>query len=118
MYQKVCLEVQDALTSVSHLSLTTDIWSSVAQNSCISLTYHYITPDFDQQQVCLHAAPFNSHHTGEHIGSTVIKCLDSWSLTDKLHVVVRDNGSNFVAGLRDADHFKLWVFGPHPTTSC
>ena len=25
------------------------------------------------------------------------------SLTDKLHVVVRDNGSNFVAGLRDAD---------------
>ena len=103
MYQKVCLEVQDALTSVSHLSLTTDIWSSVAQNSCISLTYHYITPDFDQQQVCLHAAPFNDHHTGEHIGSMVIKC---WSLTDKLHVV-RDNGSK-AKGCR---YSKLWVFG-------
>ena len=100
IFQKVCLKVQDALTSVS---LTTDIWRSVAQDSYISLTCHYITPAFDQQQVCLHAAPFNNHHTGEHIGSMVIKC---WSLTDKLHVV-RDNGSK-AKGCR---YSKLWVFG-------
>ena len=30
------------------------------------------------------------------------KCLHSWSLTGKVHVVVRDNGANFVAGLRGA----------------
>ena len=86
MYQKVCLKVQDALNPVSHVSLTTDIWSTVAQDSYTSLTCHYITPDFDQQQVCLHAAPFKDHHTGEHIRSMVIKRLDSWSLTDKLQL--------------------------------
>ena len=30
------------------------------------------------------------------------KCLQSWDLTDKIHVVVRDNGSNFVAGFKVA----------------
>ena len=73
------------------LCITTDVWSSVAQDSYISLTCHYIVGDFTQQQICLHAV--NDHHTGEHIGA-IIK---SWDLNDKIHVVVRDNGSNFVA---------------------
>ena len=51
--------------------------------------------------MCLHAAPFNEQHTGEHIVTMLINCLQSWNLSEKLHVVVRDNGSNFVAGLRD-----------------
>jgi len=74
MYQKVCLKVRD---SVSHISVITDTWSSVAQDSYISLTCHYIASDFTQQQVCLHVAPFNDHHTGERIGSMITKCLDS-----------------------------------------
>lgn len=57
--------------------------------------------NLSQQQICLHAAPFNDHHTGEHIGVIINKYLNSWSLTGKVHIVVRDNGANFVAGLRD-----------------
>ena len=30
------------------------------------------------------------------------KYFHSWSVTSKVYVIVRDNGSNFVAGLRDA----------------
>ena len=81
------------------------MWSSVAQDSYISLICHYISANFSQQQVCLHAAGFNDHHTGEHIGAMINKCLHSWSLTGitgKVHVVVRDNDANFVAGLWDA----------------
>ena len=46
---------------------------SLAHTAC--LTCHYIAEDFTQQQVCLHAAPFNDHHTGEHIGAMINKCL-------------------------------------------
>ena len=103
MYQKVYLKVKDSVSSASHVSITTDVWSSVAQDSYLSLTCHYITGDLSQhQQVCLHAAPFNDHHTGEHIAAMINKCFHSWNITSKVHVVVRDNGSNFVAGLRDA----------------
>ena len=72
----------------------------MAQYSYISLTCHYIARDFTQQQICLHAAPFSNHYTGEHIGATYVKkCLQCWDLIDKIHVIVRDNGSNFVVDL-------------------
>ena len=102
MYCKVSLKLKDVLVSTSHISITTDVWSSVAQDSYISLTCHYVTEEFTQKQLCLHAAPFNDRHTGEHIGNMMNKCLEEWDVSGKVHVIVRDNGSNFVAGLRDA----------------
>ena len=30
--------------------------------------------------------------------SVITNCLQAWGIAEKLHVVVRDNGSNFVAG--------------------
>ena len=102
MYHNVSLKIKDALTSTSHVSITTDVWSSVAQDSYISLTCHYVVKeDFTQKQLCLHAAPFNDQHTGEHIGNMMNRCLEEWDLSNKVHVIVRDNGTNFVAGLRD-----------------
>ena len=63
LYQKVYLKVKDSVSSASHINITiTDMWSSVEQDSYLSLTCHYITADFSKQ-VCLHAAPFNDHHT-------------------------------------------------------
>lgn len=68
MYGKVCEKVKVLVSEVGHVSITTDMWSSVAQDSYISLTCHYISADFERQQVCLHAAPpFNDRHTGEPI---------------------------------------------------
>ena len=98
MHQKVSKKVRVSLLNIDNLSITTDIWSSVAQDSYISLTCHSSTKGCQYQHMCLHAAPFNEQHTGEHIVTMLINC---WNLSEKLQVVVRDNGSNFVAGLRD-----------------
>ena len=79
---------ESSCVEAGHVSITTDVWSSVAQDSYISLTCHYISADFERQQVCLHAAPFNDRHTGEHIATMLTNCLQSWNLAEKLHVVV------------------------------
>ena len=71
MYEKVCLNVKEGVSATSHVSITTDVWSSVAQDSYISLTCHYISENFSQQQICPHAAPFNDNHTGEHTGAMI-----------------------------------------------
>ena len=112
-YHQVSSKMKDTLVSMSNISVTTDIWSSVVQDSYISLMCHYVTKDCTQMQVCfqmqvcLHVAPFNDHHTGEHIANMMNTCLESWDLSSEIHVIVRDNGSNFVAGLRDADLFSI-----------
>jgi len=36
------------------------------------------------------------------VSSMMSKCLEKWDLSSKVHAIVRDNRTNFVAGLRDA----------------
>ena len=103
MYRKVKEKVTDLVKKHSHVSITTDLWSSMAQDSCLSLTGHFINSNIERQQPCLHAVPFHDSHTGERIASMITNCLQAWGIAEKLHVVVRDNGSNFVAGLHDSN---------------
>lgn len=91
----------------NHFGVTTDLWSSVAQDSYLSLTAHFISPDFEYKQACLRAVPFNGSHTCPEIAAVISNCLQAWEIYNKLHIVVRDNGSNFVAGLRDAGIVNL-----------
>ena len=85
-----------------HFSVTTDLWSFVAQDCYLSLMAHFISCDYEWKQACLHAVPFNGSHTSPAVASLISNCLEAWGIYNKLHIVVRDNGSNFVAGLRDA----------------
>ena len=75
----------------------------MALDSYLSLTGHFINSNIERQQAYLHAVPFHNSHTGERIASMITNCLQAWGIAEKLHVVVRDNGSNFVAGLCDSN---------------
>jgi len=103
MYAKVKEKVTSLIKEQGHVSITTDLWSSIAQDSYLSLTAHFINSNHERQQACLHAVPFDGSHTGERIASMITNCLQAWGIAEKLHVVVRDNGSNFVAGLREGN---------------
>ena len=102
MFEKVRSRVADMIASEKYISYTTDIWSSVSRDSYLSLTVHFITSSFQKKHVCLHTCPFDEQHTGQQIATKLTNCFEQWSVTYKLHAIVRHNGSNFVAGLRDA----------------
>ena len=106
MYDRVKVVVADLLQKQVNVSCTTDIWSSPAHDSLLSLTAHFITEDFERSQVCLQAVKFNESHTGSNIASMINSCIQSWNLVEKLTCIVRDNAANYVAGLRDADPFQ------------
>ena len=102
MYRQVKESVVGFLKKQDFLSCTTDLWSSVAQDSMLSLTAHCICLDFSRKSFVLQSTEFNDCHTGENTGNFIASCLQSWKIENKLVCIVRDNGSNFVAGLRDA----------------
>ena len=102
MYQQIKERIVEFLKQQDFLSCTTDLWSSVAQDSMLSLTTHCICLDFSRKSFVLQSREFNDSHTGENIANLIASCLQSWKIEDKLVCIVRDNGSNFVAGLQDA----------------
>jgi len=102
-YSKVISCVSKLVDVVPYVSITTDLWSSQALDSYISLTSHWINGNWECKEGCFHAQQFNERQAGEHIKSIVTQCVEKWQLAEKLHLVLRDNGRNFVAGLRDAN---------------
>ena len=102
MFDKVRSKVAGLLEPEEFISFTTDLWSSVTQDSYLSLTAHYISSTFVRQHLCLHACPIDEQHTGTQIASKLTSCFEQWNVVNKVHVIVRDSGSNFVAGLRNA----------------
>ena len=102
MYEKVKNRVSSIVQVQHGISITTDIWSSDSHDSYLSFTCHWINENWEYKEACLHAQPFNERHTGENIATTFTTCMNEWHVSDKVHLVVRDGGSNFVAGFRNA----------------
>ena len=105
---KICDDVKctvvKEIANASHISLTTDIWSTDL-NSCslLSLTAHWLTPQFERKSAMLHAQPFDGSHTGEAICTSINQMLQLWELSkDRIHLLIRDNAANMVKGITDA----------------
>lgn len=102
IFDKVKEQIATLLKAEQHISLTTDIWSSDSLDSYLSFTAHWINTDWECKECCLHAQPFNERHTGENIVATFTTCMDEWKISQKLHLVLLDSASNFVAGFRNS----------------
>ena len=59
MYSKVMSCVTKLVDAVPYVSITTDLWSSQAQDSYISLTGHWINGNWERKEGCFHAQLFN-----------------------------------------------------------
>ena len=55
LYMKVMETVGCVVKEINHVSLTTDLCSSLAQASYLSLTAYLITSKFEREQGCFHA---------------------------------------------------------------
>ena len=81
-------------------SFTTDIWSSRANDSYISLTAHFLV-NFERQNIVLNVASFNGQHTAENISAKIGTLLQSWGFDEgDVFLVLRDNAANMRAGFR------------------
>ena len=100
---KVKQKVTITVKVQSHMSKSTDFWFSLAQGSYLSLTAHFINFNLEREQAYLRAVPFDDSRIGERITSVITIYLKACSIAEKLYVFASDNGSNFVASLRDGD---------------
>lgn len=82
--------------STNALSFTTDIWSCDHRPlSLLSLTAHWIGPDFTPKSAVLHAREFRGSHTANAITDAMEHMLRAWKIDkNRVHVILRDNAAN------------------------
>lgn len=110
MYEECKEKILSLLETAEVVSLTSDIWtSSINNHSFISITGHWISTNFFHYDAVLSAKHFPGQHTGQAISDVIKNVSAEWNL-NKIHVVLRDGGSNFTKGLNIANMQSEWCF--------
>ena len=77
------------------VSITGDIWTSIATHAYLTLTVHFLSSEWDMCSIVLGTKPLTDRHTGENITIWIEEMLATFSIsTDNVSAFVHDSGSN------------------------
>ena len=113
LYREVQKELFGSLSMTlkdGHYSVTCDVWSSLALDSYLGLTIHFISEDFERKMIVLRCLPYNASHTGESIKGGVLFVLEKWGLSiGNFHCIVTDTAANMRRAFTDMDWISCFL---------
>ncbi|XP_044312889.1 E3 SUMO-protein ligase ZBED1-like [Drosophila rhopaloa] len=95
-YEKCIETLRGILNSVDHLALTTDLWTSRANEGYITITCHFISNNFKLESAILSTQHLltPTNHTAANIAKTIKSVLDDWAIAQKVVCLVSDNDAS------------------------
>ena len=115
IYEEVKQKVRGKLIDLqidTKIALTTDMWTSEANEAYLGLTSHYITNDFKLVPVCLAVQQFTGRHTGINISSCLTQMLSDYSIDNSsVSAVITDNAANVDLAMRLGQWSSRHCFG-------
>ena len=94
-YAKAKTMVIRMLEEPMHIALTTDIWTSVATRSYITVTAHFVSSSWELKTCLLQTTNFPENHTADHICEKLQEILSNFNVScSKVVAIVHDQGSN------------------------
>ena len=119
LYKKVKASIIPSITSADCYAITTDCWTSCANEAYIGVTFHTITTDWDLQHFVLENEELSEQHTAENLAEALTSILQQWKLEpSKLSGATVDNAANVHKAVADILSWKcLGCFG-HTINLC
>ncbi|XP_037819087.1 E3 SUMO-protein ligase ZBED1-like, partial [Lucilia sericata] len=107
VYDKRLLEVKHMLRDIDNICITTDGWTSISNESYISITAHFISPDWKQKTVFISCFKTMKDHTAQNLKDEICQVLQEWGMDSKITCVLSDNAANIVAAIKKTDWTHL-----------
>lgn len=112
MYNSSKTELIAELKKIPSFSITTDGWSSVAHDSYVSLTTHYIDDSWVLRSRCLETMYAPESHTADNLAQFLRNGLREFDLTlDQVTTLTTDSAANMVAMARNLNVTRIACFG-------
>ena len=83
MYDKVRSQVEAELSQVKHVSFTADFWTSVATDSFLGISVHFVR-EWKLRSYILPTREVRESHTAEVVARNLESMLSEWKLEEKL----------------------------------
>lgn len=87
----------ESMCKARRVAITSDAWTSVATESYVTITAHYISEDWKIVSHVLQTRAVYESHTGAHMARLLLDVVEEWQLTDKSVVLVTDNAANMIS---------------------
>ena len=100
MYTTRAGEIKRELLQISHVALTSDLWTSRTTESYLTITCHFVTSTWELKSLVLETFGFKKDHTAENIAASFQKIAEEWGISRKVVAMVTDNAANVVAAVR------------------
>ncbi len=100
---------QELAKPVQYTSLTSDGWTSIAQDHYITVTIHYIKYGKLHQKVLQTKAVYLSQ-TGEVVAEEIGDCIEEYNIQQKVVACTVDNASNMTVAINRLDILKVGCF--------
>lgn len=89
------------LINAEAVSLTTDGWTSLNNQSFWTVTVHFIDENtYTLESFLLGCTKFNERHTAENLAEFLKKTIVDWDINNKVSAVSSDNAANIVAAIK------------------
>ncbi|XP_037930578.1 zinc finger BED domain-containing protein 4-like, partial [Teleopsis dalmanni] len=95
-YNKAKESILDILQEAKTISLTTDMWTSNANESYLAVTAHFISQNWKFNSCLLSCVECRFQHTSENLAAEIKRIIDEWRLTNKIFAVTTDNAANII----------------------
>ncbi|XP_023217521.1 zinc finger BED domain-containing protein 4-like isoform X2 [Centruroides sculpturatus] len=100
LYSESVNNLKSILSQVKNVGVTTDIWTSVSNQTYLTVTAHFIHDDEMHARVLCTRKLINTL-TAENIGSVLSTILKEWDVFDKVVTVVSDDKANIKSAIID-----------------
>ncbi|KAL4107281.1 hypothetical protein QTP88_017652 [Uroleucon formosanum] len=89
--------IKKELNEVTNVSCTTDCWTSISQDSYITIICHTIDQHWKPKSYTLTTHEVNErHHTAVNLAHHLKKSLIEWEIEKKISSIVTDNAANVI----------------------
>ena len=88
--------VRQELIKCDSIALTTDFWTSISNDSYITITAHFIDNEWELQERLLQTRGVSGSHAADHVADLLMECAVEWDIKEKEPIVVTDNARNMV----------------------
>ena len=98
-YEALKQTVKVELTQVKYVALTTDLWTSNQTLGYITVTFHYISHEWELHSRVLDTLNLDKDHTAANLAEELQKIAVEWGVDGKISCIITDNASNIVAAI-------------------
>uniref|UniRef100_A0A6P7F9Q3 Zinc finger BED domain-containing protein 4-like n=1 Tax=Diabrotica virgifera virgifera TaxID=50390 RepID=A0A6P7F9Q3_DIAVI len=109
-HQQIAEELQIKINNAQAVCLTTDAWTSRANESYIAVTAHYIDEHSKLCSSTLGCIQYNERHSAENMFNFLKNIMKEWQISHKIAAVVSDNAPNILLTVKMGNWTSVGCF--------